>query len=215
MEAESRPCPDKQAGSSAQGAGPGVHTLSGQVPARASRTGRGGHREIQGRERGGPSSAPPSAPWPAGGKKQQPRGWPPSALPCSSCTRGRPRRQCHTAARVTTWPTTTREGNRLPEGSMALEAPACVLGRRSRPSEGLLQAGKPPFLPRGSGGRLGVPGTRDRPLRDRPTTVGRRRRTNCAPARASLPLWPLALPTRPTSHGAAAPRALRRLHAQG
>lgn len=72
-----------------------------------------------------------------------------------------------------------------PEGSMALEAPACVLGRRSRPSEGLLQAGSSPFLPRGSGGRLGVPGTGDRPLRDRPTTVGRRRRTNCAPARAS------------------------------
>ena len=98
---------------------------------------------------------------------------------------------------------------------MALEAPACALGRRSHPSEGLLEAGQPLFLPRGSGGRLGVPGTRDRPLRDRPTTVGLRRRTNCSPGRASLPLRPLALPTRPTSHDGAAPRALRRSHAQG
>lgn len=97
---------------------------------------------------------------------------------------------------------------------MALEALACALGRRSRPSEGLLEAGQAPFLPRGSGGRLGAPGTGDHPLRDRPTTVGRSR-TNCAPARASLPLRPLALPTRPTSHGGAAPRALRGSHAQG
>lgn len=85
---------------------------------------------MKGREAGGPS-APPRVPG-----SHQP------GLPCSSCAHRRPLRQCHTAARVTTWPTTTREGNRLPEGSMATTqnlqgCPSCTGNR-------LLQARQAP-----------------------------------------------------------------------
>lgn len=91
-------------------------------------------------------------------------------LPCSSCTRRRPLRQCHTAARVTTWPTTTREGNRPPEGSMALGCPAADRAGRAA-LQAAVEAGNPlPFL---RGGQMGG-GRRDQGpprLQDRPTAL--------------------------------------------
>lgn len=79
-------------------------------------------------------------------------------LPCSSCARQRPLRQCHTAASVMIWPTTTREGNRLPEGSMALGPHGRGRSRRSSPSEPLCEAGQtPPFPVRGAPRDKGPP----------------------------------------------------------
>lgn len=86
------------------------------------------------------------------GPCQQPKAVAASGLPCSSCACRRPLRQCHTAARVTAWPTTTREGKRLPEGSMALGPEAS--GRAGGAALGtLLEAGSPlPSLPEGGPG---------------------------------------------------------------
>ena len=155
------------------------------VLGRSSGTGRGGHREIQGLEGGGPSPCPASSPQDrGGGRSPLPRRGPDGScqrrLPCTSCPRQRPLRQCHTAARVTTWPTTTSDGNRLPEGSMALGLHGCGQSGRSLPS-----------LPgrRWRGG--GAPGACDRPacktallyrLPGAPETSAVHS-TNCAPAR--------------------------------
>lgn len=76
-------------------------------------------RKSQGRR----EADPPSCPAPSilagaaasGSDSDCCRQW---CLPCSSCGPRRPLRQCHTAARVTTWPKTTREGKRLPDCSM-------------------------------------------------------------------------------------------------
>ena len=121
------------------------------VLGRSSGTGRGGHREIQGLEGGGPSPCPASSPQDrGGGRSPLPRRGPDGScqrrLPCTSCPRQRPLRQCHTAARVTTWPTTTSDGNRLPEGSMALGLHRC--GQSGGASLPCLEDG-------GGGGRLG------------------------------------------------------------
>lgn len=131
-------------------------------------------------------------------------------LPCSSCTRRRPLRQCHTAARVTTWPTTTREGNRLPEGSMALGCPAADRAGRAA-LQVAVEAGNPLPSLRGGQMRRGGAGTRDRPAcrtalpHCLPGAPRREERlvlscTNCAPTRllSLLPVTPL--PTR--LHGA-------------
>lgn len=92
--------------------------------------------------------------------------------------------------------------------------------RRNRPSEGLLEAGQPPPFPERRG-RRGVPGTRDRPLQDRPTTVRQAPRdrpwrccrcrcccTNCAPASPPLnPSRPLRAPHPPRRRRLSCPSA--------
>lgn len=114
------------------------------------RTGRGGNKDTSEWKGGGPSPrAPPPAPWAgAVAGDSGPGGSRHRRLPCSSCARQRPLRQRHTAARVTTWPTTTREGNRLPEGSMALGLRGRRRSTQGRPSEPRCERRRPlPSLP--------------------------------------------------------------------
>lgn len=116
-------------------------------------------RERKGREQGnagvreaGPSAGPSSSPLGRGGGRPQCRGGCcQPRLPCSSRARQRPLRQCHTAARVTTWPTTTREGNRPPEGSMALAPDSHGQSRRSCLPSPLRRPGSPLPSPGGPG----------------------------------------------------------------
>lgn len=100
----------------------------------------------------GPSAGPSSSPLGRGGGRPQCRGGCcQPRLPCSSRARQRPLRQCHTAARVTTWPTTTREGNRPPEGSMALAPDSHGQSRRSCLPSPLRRPGSPLPSPGGPG----------------------------------------------------------------
>lgn len=143
--------------------GGGGPPLSNCVLVLSPGTGKGGHREVLKWEGGGPSPRPASshqAGAVAGDRSPaRPGGSCQRRLPCTSCTRQRPLRQCHTAARVTTWPTTTSEGNRLPEGSMALGLQAA-----GRAGEAALRNRLPAtggFLPSRPGRRVwrgGAPG---------------------------------------------------------
>lgn len=62
MKVKSRPCPDKQAGSLAQGAEPGEPHLTWAAARASLQDRKGRHREIQGRERGGPLERPALSP---------------------------------------------------------------------------------------------------------------------------------------------------------